>query len=474
MVSRPAYDAVVVGAGPNGLAAAITLARAGRSVLVVEAAARAGGSVRSETLLSPDCIHDPCSGIFPLALASACLRALPLESFGLRWLQPPLPLAHPFDDGTAAVLEPSLDATAKNLGTDGKTYRDLMYPVVSGGDGLVDDLLGPLRWPQHLLPFLRFAWHGLHAARAFATRRFESAAARGLFAGLAAHSVLPLERPLTAAIALLLGSLAHRVGWPIPQGGARALADALVSLLQSSGGEIVTGTLVQDLRDLPRARVVLLDLTPRQILRLRGTGLPSRYVEKLQRFRYGPGVCKLDWILDGPVPWRNDACTRAGTVHVGGTLEEIAAAEAAPWRGEHAPRPFVLLAQPSLFDATRAPAGKHTLWAYCHVPHASQVDMTAPMEAQIERFAPGFRARIVARHVRTARDMEEHNPNLVGGDIGGGVLDWRQLFTRPTGRLDPYVTPVKNLFLCSASTPPGGGVHGLCGYFAARRALRRC
>ena len=473
MPARSEYDAVVVGAGPKGLAAAITLARDRHSVLLVEAADTVGGGTRSAPLTLPGFVHDTCSAIHPFALASPFFRALPLAEHGLEWVHPPLPLAHPFDDGSAAVLERSIEGTAATLEDDAQAYRRLLEPLVDHSESLLHDILGPLRWPRHPLALLRFARLGLAPARRLLEQRFVGWRPRGLLAGLAAHSVLPLERAPSAAAGLLLAVLGHRVGWPFPRGGAQRLAEALAAHLRSLGGEIVTGTRVQDLGSLPRARVVLLDLTPRQVLRLQGLRLPKRFRRTLARFRYGPGVCKLDLALAASIPWRNPDCSRAGTVHVGGTLEEIAASESAVWRGEHPERPFVLVAQQSLFDPTRAPAGMHTVWAYCHVPHGSSYDMSARMEAQIERFAPGFRERILARRVRTTVDLEGDNPNLVGGDIGGGVLDLGQLFTRPSRRRDPYSTPADNIYMCSASTPPGGGVHGMCGHFAARSAARR-
>jgi phytoene dehydrogenase-like protein len=467
------YDAVVVGAGPNGLAAAITLAQAGLSVLVLEVAETVGGGARSAELTLPSFIHDVCSAVHPLGAGSPFFRMLPLAEYGLEWIQPAAPLAHPFDDGTAAVLERSVEATGKTLGRDAVAYRKLMAPLVAGWDKLAVDLLGPLRLPpRHPLALARFGWHAIPSARHLAERLFEGERARALFAGMAAHSMLPLDQPPTAAFGLVIGILGHAVGWPLPRGGSQRIGDALACYLRSLGGEVVTGVRVESLDELPLARAVLCDVTPRQLLHIAGHHLPSGYRRKLAGYRYGPGVFKVDWALDGPIPWQAAECTRAGTLHLGGTLEEMAAAERLVWQGAHPEKPYVLVVQPSLFDATRAPEGKHTAWAYCHVPHTSTFDMTERIEAQIERFAPGFRDLILARSVKSAVEMEQYNPNYIGGDINGGVQDLGQLFTRPVFRLVPYSTPVKGLYICSSSTPPGGGVHGMCGYFAARAALR--
>ncbi|WP_439621609.1 phytoene desaturase family protein [Gemmata sp.] len=472
-MTAQAYDVVVVGSGPNGLAAAVALAREGRSVLVVEGADSVGGGARAAELTLPGFVHDVCSAVHPMAVASPFLKTLPLGDHGLEWVYPPLPLAHPLDDGTAAVLDRSVDATADALGADAAAYRRLMTPLVANAGGLFADLLGPFRLPRHPLTALRFGWRAVRSGKGLAEAYFRDAPARALVAGLAAHAVLPLEQSPGAAVALMLGVAGHAVGWPAPRGGAGRIADALASLLRSLGGEVVTGRRAASADELPPARAVLLDVTPRQVIALAGHRLPAGYRRRLARYRYGPGVFKVDWALAGPIPWRADACRRAGTVHLGGTLEEVTVAERAAWAGDHPERPFVLLAQPSLFDPTRAPAGKHTAWAYCHVPNGSTVDMTARIEAQVERFAPGFQELILARHVMNTAALERHNPNYVGGDITGGVADWRQLFTRPVARLDPYATPADGLFLCSSSTPPGGGVHGMCGYFAARSAGRR-
>ena len=466
------HDAVVVGSGPNGLAAAIELARAGRSVLVREAAESVGGGLRSGELTLPGFVHDLCSAVHPMAAASPFFRTLPLSDHGLEWIEPPLPLAHPLDGGDAAVLLRSVAETAEGLGDDAESYRTLFDPLVTSWKQLESALLGPLvRVPRHPLALARFGLSALQPATGFARRRFRGEPARALFAGLAAHSILPLESLGSASFGLVLGTTGHAVGWPLPRGGSQRIADALASYLRSLGGEIQTGAPVVSLDQLS-ARTILCDVTPRQFLQLAGERLPTRYRRALQRFRYGPGVFKLDWALSGPIPWTAPACTQVGTVHLGGTLEEIAASERAPARGETSERPFVLLAQPSLFDGTRAPEGQHTAWAYCHVPNGSDADLTEVVEHQIERFAPGFGERVLARSVSKPADLECRNPNLVGGDIGGGSNELRQLVARPVLRPVPYSTPLDGVYLCSASTPPGGGVHGMCGYLAARAALR--
>jgi len=471
MVERR-YDAVIVGAGPNGLSAAIELAEHGWSTLVVEAADTIGGGARSAELTLPGFTHDVCSAIHPLALASPAFRRLPLNRFGVEFIQPPTPLAHPFDDGTAVKLERSVATTAAGLGADGAAWRELMTPLVQDFNRIVAGALGPARIPRHPLVLARFGLPALRSASGLAESRFEGERARALFAGMAAHAMMPLESLATAAVGLMLGLSGHAVGWPIVRGGSQELMEGLTGYLRALGGNIVTGWRVTSLRELPAARVVLFDLTPRGLLDIAGDALPEGYRRQLRRYRSGMGAFKLDYALDGPVPWRSDACLQAGTVHLGGTSGEIAASERATARGEHPEQPFVLAAQQSLFDPSRAPEGRQTLWAYCHVPNGSKMDMTERIEAQIERFAPGFRDRVIARHAMFPSDLERYNANYIGGDINGGMQNLRQLFLRPAPRLDPYATPNPRLFLCSSATPPGGGVHGLSGYFAAKSVLR--
>ena len=466
----PPPDAVVVGAGPNGLSAAIVLARAGRRVVVFEAASAVGGACRSEALTLPGFVHDTGSAVHPLAIGSPFFRTLPLEEHGLEWVQPDAMLAHPMDDGPAGIVERSVASTARALGADGEPYQHLYGRVARAWPRLESTVLSPLRWPTHPLEAVRLAWAARSSAEATARRHFRTARARALLAGHAAHSMLPLDRLPTGGVALVLGVTAHTSGWAFPRGGAQRLSDALASYLRSLGGEVVVNSRVDSVDDLPPAPVVLCDLSPRPLLRIAGHRFPGWYRRKLERYRYGMGVFKVDWALDAPVPWRDPACARAGTVHIGGTLEEIAAAERAPWDGRAPERPFILFSQPSLFADRRAPPGRHTAWGYCHVPARADADMLPAIEAQIERFAPGFRDRVLARHVMTPRDIERHNPNLGGGDIGAGVTDIWQLFTRPTWRM--YSTAARGIYICSASTPPGVGVHGMCGYHAAQRALR--
>lgn len=469
-----APDAVVVGSGPNGLAAAVTLAQAGLAVLVREGSDGVGGGARTLPLTLPGFLHDRCSAIHPLAVASPLFRRLDLAAHGLTWVEPPAAAAHPFDDGTAALLLRSTAETGKGLGGDGGAWRALFEPLARNFDALMDDTLGALvHVPRRPFLLARFGASALLPARSLAEARFRGPRARALFAGLAAHAVLPLERSPSAAFGLVLGAAAHAVGWPFPAGGAQQIPDALAALLRERGGAIETGAEVRALSDLPSARLVLLDLTPRQVLRVAGDRLPARYRGALSRFRYGPGAFKVDYALSAPIPWRAPDCARAGTVHLGGPLEEIAAGERAVAAGEVPERPFVLLAQHTLFDPSRAPAGRHTAWAYCHVPHGWTGDATPALDAQIERFAPGFREIVLARAAHGPAELERENPNLVGGDIGGGENSLAQMVFRPAARVVPWSTPVPGLYLCSASTPPGGGVHGMCGWHAARAALSR-
>lgn len=468
-LNLPTTDAVVVGSGPNGLAAAIRLAQQGWSVTVLEAAGTPGGGVRSQELTLPGYVHDVCSSVYPLTVCSPFFRTLPLKEHGLEWVFPPLALAHPFDDGSAATLSRSLDETACSLGQDGKGYRRLIERFSVRWEELLEDLLAPLRFPRHPFHFGKFGMLAIRSCRGLASSYFASEHGQIFFAGLAAHSMLPLEFLSTASFGLLLALSAHAVGWPVARGGAQQLTNSLVAYLASLGGKVVTDCLVESLDQLPPSKAVLLDITPRQLLKLAGPKLPDSYRRKLSRYRYGPAAFKLDWALEGPVPWTAAECHRAGTIHLGGSLAEICESERSAWQGSFSGKPFVLFSQPSLFDPSRAPVGKHTAWAYCHVPNGYTEDVTEQIETQVERFAPGFRQRILARSVLKPFDLEKHNPNLVGGDIAGGASTLGQFFLRPTASL--YRTPIKRTYLCSSSTPPGGGVHGMCGYFAAETAL---
>jgi phytoene dehydrogenase-like protein len=462
----------VVGSGPNGLAAAITLAERGLSVLVREANDTIGGGARSAELTVPGYVHDLCSAIHPLGVASPFFRTLPLEEHGLEWIFPPAEVVHPLDDCTATVVERSVEATAAGLGCDAAAYRRLIGRFAADWPKLEREVLGPLlHVPRHPIALGRFGLAALLPATVLARVSFREQSARALLAGAAAHSMLPLGRAASASFGLVLLVLAHAVGWPVPRGGAQRIADALASHLRSLGGEIETSAPVESLREVS-ARAVICDVTPRELARLAGAQLPSTYRARLARYRYGPGVFKVDYALHAPIPWAAPACARSACVHLGGTLDEITASERGPWDGSAPERPFVILAQPSLFDPSRAPQGKHTAWAYCHVPNGSELDMTARIEAQIERFAPGFGSHIVARRAHSPADLQAANRNLLGGDINGGAQDLAQLVFRPTARRVPYSTPVPGLFLCSSSTPPGGGVHGMCGRRAAQAALR--
>ncbi len=467
---KPPRNAYVIGSGPNGLTAAILLARAGIETTVLEAQPTFGGGARSAELTLPGFVHDICSAVHPLALSSPILQTFPLADYGLEWIQPPAPVAHPIDRENAVIGDRSVEKTADRLGADAKIYRRILEPLVAAWPELMEDLLAPLHPPNH--PFL-MAHFGLLApwpASTIARLCFRQREARALFAGMAAHSLLPLEKLGSAAFGWVLTLSAHAAGWPIPRGGSQMVSNALAGYLESLGGHLITNQCVSSLKEVSDRDLILCDITPRQLLRIAGDRMPANYRRRLERYRYGPGVFKMDWALDGPIPWSVPDCARTATVHIGGTLDEVAASERAPWTGKVCERPFVLLAQPSLFDPSRAPEGKHTAWAYCHVPNGSSQDMSERIEVQIERFAPGFRARILARHGMNTSEMERHNANLIGGDINGGAQDLRQLFTRPTA--STYRTPIPGVYLCSASTPPGGGVHGMCGYHAVRAVLQ--
>lgn len=472
MTTRQHYDAVVVGSGPNGLSAAIVFAQTGRSVLVLEAQPTIGGGARSAELTLPGFTHDVGSAVHPMAVAMPFFRSLPLEQHGLRWIDLPAAMAHPFDVGPSAILRKSIEQTGSTLGEDARAYDSLVRPLSDHWEEISADALAPVHAPRHPLTLARFGLSALRPAESLAKHRFKGELARGLLAGLCTHSIMPLTRIATSSIGLVLAAVAHRTGWPIPAGGSQSISNALASYLRSLGGEIVTESPVASLADIPSAETTFLDVTPRQALAIAGDRFSVSYRSALAEYTYGPGACKVDWALSAPVPWRDPVCAEAGTLHLGGSLEELVASEAAPWNGEHADKPFVLVAQPSLFDPSRAPAGKHTLWGYCHVPNGSDVDMHDRIERQIERFAPGFRDCIVERRVTKASELPLGNANLVGGDIGAGANTLKQLLFRPVVRRNPYSTPVKGLYLCSASTPPGGGVHGMCGMYAARSALR--
>jgi phytoene dehydrogenase-like protein len=464
-------DVVVIGAGPNGLAAAVRLAQAGAQVLVLEAHAEVGGGTRTAELTLPGFHHDVCSAVHPMGVLSPYLRTLPLAEHGLRWLASDVSVAHPLDDGPAVLLRRSVDDTAAELGDDARAYRRLVAPFLGDPHGFLADALAPLRVPRHPWLMLRFGLRGLRSAQALA-RRFDGVRARALLAGCAGHAILPLDRAVTGALGLVFLVTGHVHAWPVAAGGSHAITRALASLLQSLGGRIECGVRVSSAADLPPARRYLFDTSPAQLATIAAPVLPARYLRRLRAYRYGPGVFKLDWALDGSIPWKDPRCREASTVHLGGTFEEIAAAEAAVWRGEHPERPYVLVCQQSELDPSRAPAGQHTGYAYCHVPPGSTVDLTDTIERQLERFAPGFRERVLARRATTPAALERDNPNYVGGAVTGGVADLAQLFTRPVARWNPYTTPNRRVLICSASTPPGGGVHGMCGYWAATAALR--
>jgi phytoene dehydrogenase-like protein len=466
------HDALIIGSGPNGLAAAIHLARNGWKVKVIEGADTIGGGTRTKELTLPGFKHDVCSASHPMGVASPFMRGLDLEARGLRWLQPKVPLAHPLEDGRAGVLHRSLDETCAGLGKDGAIYRRYFAPLVKKADDLFGDILRPARLPRHPITMTRFGVGAMMPAMVFASI-FDTEEGRALFGGNAAHSIIPLEKFFTTAIGLVLQICAHSVGWPIPEGGSQRITETMADILRGLGGEIQCGWQVNTLAELPPAKALLFDVSPRNLSRICGDALPGRYRLKLEAFRHGPGVFKVDYALNAPIPWTNEWCRKAGVVHVGGTIEEIATSERESWFGKHPAKPFILVNQPTLDDPSRAPAGKHIAWAYCHVPAGSTTDMLEAMNAQIERFAPGFRDCVLAQHTMNCAQMEDYNANYIGGDVVGGVNDLRQLFTRPAGLIQPYATPNPRVFLCSASTPPGGGVHGMCGYWAAKCVLKR-
>jgi phytoene dehydrogenase-like protein len=470
-VNKKDYDAIVVGSGPNGLAAAITLQQAGLSVLLIEAKKTIGGGLRSAELTLPGFIHDVCSAIHPLAACSPFFKSLPLEQHGLEFIHPPVVAAHPFDDGNAAALFHSIEQTAQALNGDEKSYIELMKPLVDDWQKILGDILSPLHFPKHPVPMVRFGLKAITSASHLA-KRFHSKKAKGLWAGVAAHSIQPLSHIATSAMGLVLMIAAHSDGWPFPKGGSNAIANALASYFISLGGKIETDFYIRSLNQLPSSQVLFFDVNPKQLLEIAGYKFSSIYKWQLNRFRYGMGVFKIDWALDGPIPFAAEVCRHSATVHLGNSFEEIALSEKLVSQGQHPEKPFVLLAQPSLFDASRAPEGKHTAWAYCHVPNGSEKDMTEQIEKQVERFAPGFKNLILGKHVMNTAQLEEYNPNYAGGDIAAGMMNIGQLFTRPALRWSPYKTSAKGIYICSSSTPPGPGVHGMCGYHAAKRALK--
>ncbi|MBN2366166.1 MAG: NAD(P)/FAD-dependent oxidoreductase [Calditrichaeota bacterium] len=467
------YDAVIIGSGPNGLAAAITLADAGFSVHLVERNQTAGGGTRSAELTDPGFIHDVCSTVHPLAFSSPFFRKFSLDKKGVEWIMPPAVVSHPLENEPPVMQYTDLDKTREFLGEDAVNYSKIMKPLIRKWKHILPDILGPLKIPAHPVSFLSFGMLAVQSAYGFTFRNFRQHRAKALFSGMAAHSMLSLDQKFSAAVGLVLMLLGHTAGWPIPRGGSQKITNALLALFKSLGGEVETGKMVRTLKDIPDSRIVLFDTSPREMSRIAGERFHQSYRNQLERFRYGPGIFKIDWALREPIPFRSAQCSDSATVHVGGTLDEIAEAEEMVWQGRHPGRPFVILAQQTLFDPTRAPEGQHTAWAYCHVPSGSTVDMTRRIEDQIERFAPSFRDIIVQRHTMNSVDMETYNPNYIGGDINGGLLNWKQLFFRPAIRFNPYTTPDPGLFICSSSTPPGGGVHGMCGYQAAQTVLRR-
>lgn len=472
MPLKEKYDAVIIGSGPNGLAAGIKLAEEGLSVLILEAKDEPGGGTRTKELTLPGFKHDVCSAIHPLAVSSLFFKSIYLEKYGLEWIVPPVQMAHPFDDGSAAVLSLSIDETSKSLVEDELVYKEIIIPLLKDWPQISDDILGPLRIPSKPLSYIDFGLYAIQSVKYFTNTNFIGARAKAFFAGLSAHSFLPLTYSFTNAVGMVLLLSGHHKGWPFPKGGSQLISNAMINYFTSLGGEIEVNYPVKKLNDIPEARAVLFDLTPKQILEICGEKFQKNYKKKLSKYRYGPGIFKIDWALSSPIPFINEYCRKAGTIHIGGLYEEIEKSEQIVWEGKVSNKPFVILAQNSLFDNSRAPDGKHTAWAYCHVPNGSDSNITELIENQIERFAPGFKDVILHKHIMNTNDMELYNPNYIGGDINGGLQNWRQLFTRPALNFSPYSTSGKGIYICSSSTPPGGGVHGMCGYFSALKVLK--
>lgn len=466
------YDAIVVGSGPNGFAAAISLQSAGLSVLLIEGKESLGGGVRSAELTLPGFIHDVCSSVYPLGEDSPVFKQFHLKQFGLEYLKPEYAVAHPFDDGSAAIIQSSIEKTAAQFGEDAENYKRIFSPLVEEWPSIRSAFLGPLHASAYSNAKAKFAYYAISSGRHFAKHQFTTNKPQSAFAGMAAHSMLPLNTLTSSSIAIVLNAMAHINGWPIPKGGAQQITNALASCFKNLGGEIQTGFMVNTLQQLPPSKVVLLDVTPAQLLSIAGDQFSKLYKWQLKRYKYGVGVFKIDWALSQSVPFTNIQCRKAATIHIGGSFQEIYKSEKMISNQQHAEKPFVLFVQPGVIDKSRAPDGKQTAWAYCHVPNGSTTDMTDAIEKQVERFAPGFRDCILARHAMNTQGVETYNPNYIGGDINGGAATLSQLFTRPVLRLSPYRTSAKGVYVCSSSTPPGGGVHGICGYYAARRALK--
>ncbi|MGB0930008.1 MAG: phytoene desaturase family protein [Chitinophagales bacterium] len=467
------YDAIIIGSGPNGLTAAIELARNGLKVLVLERAKTIGGGTRTAELTLPNFHHDYCSAVHPTGILSPYWRTLPLEKYGLEWITPPASIAHPLDGEEAVLMTQSIDETAANLGIDGEAWKKMLRPFLKNPHHLFEDSLKPLGIPKHPILLARFGLKAMWPATRLANWQFKSHRAKALLAGCAAHSVLPLDMAFSSAIGVMFAVMGHTVNWPVAAGGSINITQALAAYLKELGGEIQTDTFITDFKQLPKAKAYLFDTDPLQVSRIAANELPKSYIKRLQKFNYGPGIFKVDWALDGSIPWADERCLQASTVHIGGTLEEINVSEKAAWEGRHCDKPYLILCQQSEFDKSRAPEGKHTGYAYCHVPHGSTVDMTEAIENQIQRFAPDFKDLILARHTTNTQQLKIYNPNHIGGNITGGANNIAQLFTRPVARLDPYSTPNPSIFICSSSTPPGGGVHGMCGYYAARSVLKK-